>query len=326
VAGIVNDKKIVRNNIKLATKIIQNMDKKWGLDEEMGGDKLLKNITDYLVEEASAEEDELLGVNMEDGEVSGGLVRIQREEELLSVLDKLIMYLRVVHSIDFYNHSEYPYEDQMPNRLGLLHVRGPVPKDNISQQEVDDYVENFEKKIGGFLSVKEDLSEEEIVALGSKREDDEIEKFILQNSQELAKDKWLCPLSGKKFKGPEFIRKHILSKFGEGLEFIKSEVQYFNNYLKDPKRPQLPEKPNRRPSGERKYDDERSGGRFREATRYPVYDRRGGWSRPPPHYRGGGGGHNRGWGGHVRDRGGYNAREDPRAIVDYSDFESPYDW
>merc|ERR550534_2064461 len=94
------------------------MDKKWGLDDELGGYKLLKNITDYLVEEASAEEDELLGVNMEDGEVSGGLVRIQREEELLSVLDRLIMYLRVVHSIDFYNHSEYPYEDQMPNRLG----------------------------------------------------------------------------------------------------------------------------------------------------------------------------------------------------------------
>jgi len=326
VAGLVNDKKVVRNNIKLASKIIQNMDRKWGLDEELGGVKLMGNITDYLVEEASAEEDELLGINMEDGEVTGGMVKIQREERLLSMLDKLIVYLRVVHSIDFYNHSEYPYEDQMPNRLGLLHIRGPMPKDEISQQELDDYVENFEKKIEGFLTAKEDLSEEDIVALGAKREEDEVEKFILQNSQELAKDKWLCPLSGKKFKGPEFIRKHIMSKYAGSLELVKAEVQYYNNYLKDPKRPQLPEKPIRNPIGEKKYEDDRSCGRLREATRYPVFDRRGGWNRPPPHYRGGGGGHNRGWGGQMRDRGGYNTREDPRSVVDYSDFDSPYDW
>lgn len=43
----------------------------------------------------------------------------------------------------------------------------------------------------------------------------EVEKFILANTQELGKDKWLCPLSGKKFKGPDFIRKHIFNKHGE---------------------------------------------------------------------------------------------------------------
>ena len=35
------------------------------------------------------------------------------------------------------------------------------------------------------------------------------------NTQELAKDKWLCPISGKKFKGPEFVRKHIFNKQGD---------------------------------------------------------------------------------------------------------------
>lgn len=43
----------------------------------------------------------------------------------------------------------------------------------------------------------------------------EVEKFIQSNTQELAKDKWLCPLSGKKFKGPDFIRKHIFNKHAE---------------------------------------------------------------------------------------------------------------
>lgn len=52
----------------------------------------------------------------------------------------------------------------------------------------------------------------------------EVEKFINTNTQELAKDKWLCPLSGKKFKGPEFVRKHIQSKHAEKIEEVRLEV------------------------------------------------------------------------------------------------------
>lgn len=44
------------------------------------------------------------------------------------------------------------------------------------------------------------------------------------NTQELAKDKWLCPLSGKKFRGPEFIRKHIFNKHQDSVENVKMEV------------------------------------------------------------------------------------------------------
>lgn len=43
------------------------------------------------------------------------------------MLDRIILYLRLVHSVDFYNHGEYPHEDDMPNRCGLVHVRGPAP-------------------------------------------------------------------------------------------------------------------------------------------------------------------------------------------------------
>lgn len=43
----------------------------------------------------------------------------------------------------------------------------------------------------------------------------QVEKFVQANTQELGKDKWLCPLSGKKFKGPDFVRKHIFNKHGE---------------------------------------------------------------------------------------------------------------
>ena len=56
---------------------------------------LLNNITDYLIEEASAEEEELLGRKEgddEDGKSEG--VEIQRDDELIDVLDKMVLYLR----------------------------------------------------------------------------------------------------------------------------------------------------------------------------------------------------------------------------------------
>merc|ERR1719410_230106 len=261
--GITVDRKVVRHNIKLAAKVITNLDQKWGLwqnpqenrdasdakaSSDMGiisNNPILNNITDYMIEEASAEEEELLGKNndLEDGEEGEDGNKIVRDEELCKVLDKLLLYLRIVHSVDFYNHSEYPNEDEMPNRCGIMHARGIPPASNVTITDIEDYCATFEKKMGSFLQPRADLSDDEAGKLGMKNEEDEVEKFVQANTQELGKDKWLCPLSGKKFKGPDFVRKHIFNKHGEKVDEVKKEVQYYNNYLKDPKRPQLPENP-----------------------------------------------------------------------------------
>ena len=55
----------------------------------------------------------------------------------------------------------------------------------------------------------------------------EVEKFIKVNSEELDKGKWLCQLSGKKFKGPDFIRKHIFTKHAEKVLVVRSDVSIF---------------------------------------------------------------------------------------------------
>lgn len=131
----------------------------------------------------------------------------------------------------------------MPNRCGIIHARGPPPQNKISSTESADYMKNFDAKISQFLSSTAGIPADELKKLGAKNIDAEVEKFITANTQELAKDKWLCPLSGKKFKGPDYVRKHIMSKHAEKVEEVKKEVEYFNNYLKDSKRPQLPEHP-----------------------------------------------------------------------------------
>lgn len=247
----------------LLPQIVHNLDEKYPLwvedgDEAKGEEKaerratfgfqsknpVLQNITDYLIEEGSAEEDELLGLNGDDKEEAGVAdENFERDSTLVSVLDKLVLYLRIVHSVDFYNHCEYPYEDEMPNRCGIVHARMPVPTTKATSQDVQDYIKNFEGKMEQFLQRNSAVPEEELKRLGCKDPEQEVEKFITANSQELAKDKWLCPLSGKKFKGPDFIRKHILNKHGEKVDEVRKEVEYFNNYLKDGKRPQLPEHP-----------------------------------------------------------------------------------
>lgn len=86
-AGLTADRRVVRNDIKLAAKIITNLDGKWGLwkpEAESGAEgsstavmglasnnPLLANITDYLIEEASAEEEELLGKREGEEEEAG---------------------------------------------------------------------------------------------------------------------------------------------------------------------------------------------------------------------------------------------------------------
>lgn len=95
----------------------------------------MHNITDYLIEEASAEEEELLGLDSTT-DTQDVATSVEKDESLISVLDRIIFYLRIVHSIDYYNHCEYPNEDEMPNRCGILHARGPPPNAKVSISNV----------------------------------------------------------------------------------------------------------------------------------------------------------------------------------------------
>lgn len=273
--GIGQHKTIVRNDLRLISKLIQQLDERWGVwepvtkevpeakaeasatdDAEISSstaamvitptknkkpigfvshNPLLKNITEYLVEEADAEEEELLGDSANPHgtgnafEMDKGLNKVPTPmslfaaHRLVQVLDRLLLYLRVVHSIDYYNGAEYTQEDAMPNRCGVIHVRG-VPLSSITEAELTNFMQQFESRLKPLLDAQEKLDDDEALKLGAKNEPDEIEKFITANCQELGKEKWSCPLSGKKFKGPEFVRKHILNKHQDKLDEVKVEV------------------------------------------------------------------------------------------------------
>ncbi|KAF5287303.1 hypothetical protein FQR65_LT02176 [Abscondita terminalis] len=254
VNGITAHKQVVRSDIRISAKVVLHLDSKSGLwydaDEKVdkseqsfgfvSNNPVLRNITDYLIEEASAEEEELLGLEPT-SEAQDAAAIVDRDDTLISVLDRIILYLRVVHSVDYYNHCEYPNEDEMPNRCGILHARGPPPT---TKTDISQFIgAPVESKMVHFLPEKtnreENKNDSKLINLALKDVEMEIDKFVQANTRELAKDKWLCPLSGKKFKGPDFVRKHIFNKHTEKIDEVKKEVEFFNNYLRDPKRPML---------------------------------------------------------------------------------------
>lgn len=95
----------------------------------------------------------------------------------------------------------------------------------MTADEVTEYCKTFQSKLSHLIDPPSELSTEEIAQLGMKNADAEVEKFISANTQELGPQKWLCPLSGKKFKGPEFVLKHIQNKHAEKIEEVRLEVR-----------------------------------------------------------------------------------------------------
>lgn len=100
--------------------------------------------------------------------------------------------------------------------MGMLHVRDfqlsgdehgktaagvpLVPKKNI-----DTYISNNDERLKTTILKFNTVTASDLKKLGQKDPDQAVEAFIQENCVELSKDKWLCPLSGKKFKGPEFV-------------------------------------------------------------------------------------------------------------------------
>ena len=317
-----NDKTVLRTCLQAANQIINKLDAKWGLfpetkpNEILGitesANPLLVNIAEYLVEEMSAEEEELLGC----ADNNSGDRSPDYDSELALVLDRLVLYLRLVHSLDLYNYAHYITEEEMPNRCGIFHVREAMKSGaTVTENKITDYKDKFCKKIKEMTESWKEMSQDEMHELGPKSEEDAIDMFSQTNIQELGNNKHLCSLCGKKFKGVEFAKKHIINKHEDGIMAVKKEVVYYNNYIKDRKRPALPERP-KTPA--------KPTARPVAAPIAAAMPHRSVFSRltenvPDRHIRS----------TNVRDRLGYKKGniavtsdvKDPRSVVDYSDVE-----
>ncbi|VDK40210.1 unnamed protein product [Taenia asiatica] len=283
-AALTRHRPVMRNDLRIASRLVAQLDTKhslWSLPGDEEGDAvtnacpvpglpgvfsanpLMRNLTDFLIDETASEEEAMLnrgaskGVDVIDGEgdKTASVIPIDTDSSLLRALDRLIIYLRIVYSIDYYAATLYQLEDLMPHRCGIFHARGTLDSrgsatPTVTQREVNDYISTFNEKMASLLDVPRDLTDEEIEALGARDPEAAAEDFIEANIQKRTSKKkpckvvWVCPLSDKKFREPVFVRKHILNKHMEKVEAAKKDnAIFFNNFLRDPKRPSLPEAP-----------------------------------------------------------------------------------
>ncbi|CEF63243.1 Serrate RNA effector molecule homolog [Strongyloides ratti] len=339
VNGMIAHNKIARNDLKQAAKLVTLYDRKMGLyfdesqtDEEIftnlefaivnSKNPLLKDITDLLIEEGNLIDE------VEESENGNNRSTLTRDEQLLQRLDKLIIYLRIVHSIDYYFATLFPIEDAMPSKCGVLHIRAEPMQQfrnaetgsyNIADSFIENHIKDFNAKLSNNVLHSGIVTEEEMIKLGKKDPDTEEENFINANCIELQPGKWLCELSGKKFKNADFVKKHLRTKHQAKIEEARAYADFYNNYISDPRRLQDPEQ-----TGIQSDNDQRN------FQNNPRFNRQNNWNDGGRRSYGG----NRNFynnGGNFNERQprfsdvGEHMRRDPRQPVIYRDLDAPED-
>uniref|UniRef100_A0AC35TS13 Serrate RNA effector molecule homolog n=1 Tax=Rhabditophanes sp. KR3021 TaxID=114890 RepID=A0AC35TS13_9BILA len=361
--GMVAHNSIARNDLKQAAKLITLMDRKHGLyyDENQTDEVIFSNLEMAIVYSKNPLLDDITDLLIEEGTIldeddgsNGKRLILTRDSKLLSRLDKLIIYLRIVHSIDYYYATAYPIEDTMPNKCGVLHIRAePMAQFknnesgqyNISESFIDNHMKEFNNKLNVNVLHCGVVNEEEMVKLGKKDADTEEENFINANCIELQPGKWLCELSGKKFKNADFVKKHLRSKHQDKIDEARASAEFYNNYIADPKRIQdsEPHQANLNTSSGGGPDSEQrmgGGGHMYHGGGNRNFVRQNNWNDGPRRsFNGNRGYHNNGGGGNFNnyqqqprfnnDMGGQgfgdHMRRDPRQPVIYKDLDAPED-
>lgn len=195
---------------------------------------LLEEIKNHLIEETN-EEETVWGLNEQDDKE----FEFTQDPELMKALDKVILYLRVVHSYDYYSSTEHLREDDLPQKIGVMLIRPTPPSSygDCPKELLREFIEAQKARVDSFLT-KPTISEIEQKQLGKKDVEEEVENFIFQNIHEKTKgEKYVCLITKKKFQAMEFARKHIINRCGSHLDEVRTNAEFFNNYLADPKRP-----------------------------------------------------------------------------------------
>lgn len=140
----------------------------------------------------------------------------------------MVLYLRVVHSYDFFSGTMVHHEHGLAQRMGFL----TVPNVGVFMgTPVDDWRDRG-WAVADSIDEFKDFPESKAPALFGT-EDDIVNDLVERNTEKLGPELFRCLLSGKKFRAPGFVSKHILTKHSELVEKTKQDVEYSNNYIRD---------------------------------------------------------------------------------------------
>ncbi|XP_049852222.1 serrate RNA effector molecule homolog isoform X1 [Schistocerca gregaria] len=149
-------------------------------------------------------------------------------------LDLMILYLRRVHWFCYYSGEEFHSFDSMIMRAGELYLRG-TENYHSKNQNAQQWAATLDAKIEDRLHHP---YQHELVT-GQVGIRNWLESFFENNIVQEEENRAHCALCLKRFRGVEFVKKHLQIKHKELIQAGEEEVYnqvFFNNYIGDPRR------------------------------------------------------------------------------------------
>lgn len=164
-------------------------------------------------------------------------------EESARFLDKLLWYLRIVHSFDYYNKSIYRQEDDLTLRMGVVHVRQDPNKlsADVDLSTIREYIQKVDKeyeRFGASQTQKFVTKDEERYYYRSygKVITDELESYsqrVQKARSNETEEVYKCRHCTRVFQKLGDIGRHLVTKHRWAIDAIELETDFFNAYLFD---------------------------------------------------------------------------------------------
>ncbi|KII64612.1 Serrate RNA effector molecule [Thelohanellus kitauei] len=153
--------------------------------------------------------------------------------ELLELVDRLALYLRIVHSFDFYSFAYIPFEHDYPCRCRLVHVRRSAGTTKVNQTSINQVIGEANRRLSDFIRYLNRFSKANDWPTTLKSPDTEADAFFETRIKEIRPGIWMCYLCKKKFQSREFVLKHFTNKHGSFLDAVRANAIFFNNFIID---------------------------------------------------------------------------------------------
>ncbi|KND02501.1 uncharacterized protein SPPG_02960 [Spizellomyces punctatus DAOM BR117] len=205
----------LRHDLDQIKQLAQVLDEEVGFDQGSGADLVANRLNSIILPALDTSMDT-------DGD--------QKEtDKVKRSLDLYITYLRVVHNYDYYGGIESASPEDFARRSAVYLRRPPPPEDKDIRK---DWTDRLDLRVD--LRIRKPIDGPEITKLGGKSLEVELDKYLSKHVKKESEGKYRCQECSKLFKGDEFVKKHIKSKHAEVCASTKQEVEFFNNYIRDP--------------------------------------------------------------------------------------------
>ena len=164
-------------------------------------------------------------------------------EDSTKFLDRLLWYLRIVHSFDYYNKCIYKQEDELTLKMGVIHIRDDPSRTlpDLDSSAIDGYIQKAElefEQFGHSQSQKYVTKDEERYNYKSygKVITDELTSYaqrIQKPKSTETEEVYKCRHCTKVFQKLSDIGRHFVSKHRWAIDAIELETDFFNAYLFD---------------------------------------------------------------------------------------------